>query len=163
GGKSDGLTLLSGFVYLNIGTEIGKDFKDTLGRVKAQMDELKEDYLGLGDYPGFGMFFNVVPYVLGKWVGQWIFSRPKRKNELVPSFTNTGIITDEGVNFGDANATEAWITPSLTLSGKYGMVVCASTFRERINLNIGCVGSSEEHDIADKVLDEMVRQLGECG
>ena len=64
-GRGEAICNLSGFVYLNIGQTVGETFNDTVSLVHHQMDFMKKDYIGLGDYPVI-LFSKAFPFALNR-------------------------------------------------------------------------------------------------
>ncbi len=150
---------LTGFVQLNIGSGIEKDFDSTLDRVKMTYSRLIDDYLGLG-INRFDIFrIRIIPFCIARQlftvfsiINSWI--TPK---EIAPWLSNIGAIDSELLNFGDQKITESYIAAPPTNSPVFAIAV--NGFKSSITISIGFSEPNIEKSLVDRLLDYVEEEL----
>lgn len=135
--KGQAICNLSGFMHLNIGSEIEKKFAETLGRVKKNFTDLNNDYLGLG-VTRFNLFgYKMLPFFLAKTICA-AYSRCSRilnPKGVAPWLTNLGRIDEKLLDFGKEKITDSFLTAPPTNPPVFA--VAFSGFNKTITLSIG--------------------------
>lgn len=160
GNKAGGICNLSGLFKLNAGTELGASLADTIQLIHDRMQERKADCLGLGDCRFF-MFGGILPYPWAVW-GFKIFNRLNRllsSTEVSPGLTNMGEISREQVDFGEATAVDAFLTPPLVFPPFF--VIGLSGFAGSITMSAGFCESAVAKTAVAGLFDTVEKELAE--
>lgn len=163
GGNGEAIGNLSTFFHLNIGTDIGTNFEDTVKQVQQTLHPLKNDFLGLGFYQPRSIYLKgIIP---SPWA-RWLFNRMIRCNQwltsgtVCPRLTNTGIIDEKQLKFDHLAVSDCYIAPPICHPPIFMPVL--SGFRETLTL---CIGFSEASKNRMKMndfinlLDDELKQL----
>ncbi|MBF0121734.1 MAG: hypothetical protein HQK79_23130 [Desulfobacterales bacterium] len=157
GNKGGAICNLSGFVHVNIGRNLGKDFEHTLIKAKNCMDSYKADYLGLGDFPSF-VLFKLLPF---KWFQKVISFALKSmmvdEKTVIPVLTNMGIIYLQPDSFKGSTIKDIFLTPPVMFPPILGIGITG--FKEFITISVGICGSKKNSSIIKNLFDKVVDQL----
>lgn len=140
GGKIEGLCNFSPAVICNIGPDIGKNFDETVLKVKSEMDKKKS----LFPFPGLNMIvkidiiFKLLPYILLKKLFKRVF-----RNTTI-TMTNMGIIDKNKLMFDDAEIKDAFITSSIRYKCPPSFQMAVSTFNDCMTFSISLYGSESD-------------------
>jgi NRPS condensation-like uncharacterized protein len=133
GRRADGLCNLSGFMYLNLGRELGHSYTDTVIRVKETTDRIKGLWPGLG-YP-IGSWLSFAPMPLGLIDASADLVRMCLLPWMPPVLTNMGAIDDELLDFGDVSLHAAHLI--VPTSHPPGLIMGLSGYRGSITFSAG--------------------------
>jgi len=105
--------------------ELGDDLTGTVSLVKAEIDRLKQDYMGLGFVFGSYLATLLQPFGLMKRFVRFLFSRMIASGNMPPALTNMGIIDEAKLDFGAPELASAVICvpvnqPPLFVTGLSG-------------------------------------------
>lgn len=152
---------LSGFFYLDLGREIGASFDDTLFAARNRINDLKADYLALGNFPITTLAFKALPLdaSLGfhDFLGRLQKKQAKTTGRVAPLFTNTGAFGDFRADFGSVNATNGYITT--TVAYPPVVSVCLSGFKGGLTLTSGFCESFIARPLVENFLDTLLAEL----
>jgi NRPS condensation-like uncharacterized protein len=151
--RAGGICNLSGFEYVNLGTDPGKDFSSTLNRVSAITKARKASYCGLSE-ACLTPLATLMPY---PWMAKMVDygSRKKAVQKKVPHLlTNTGLIPPEIVTF-DQQPHAAWILPSVLFPPAFLTLV--SGYGESLTMSTGV--SQGSYALVDAFFDQMIAEL----
>ncbi len=148
---------LSSFYFVNLGYELGTSFKETLARVKKQIDKLKADYFGLSFI--FGSYLNSLPYpfALARILLRKFFHRIQLSGNMPPGMTNMGTIDDRLLDFGNPRVSTAMLAtpasnPPMLVSGLTG-------FRDSLSFSIGFYESAVVRAKMEELFETVEREL----
>jgi len=135
GGRGAALCNLSSFYFPTLGGELGDGFDETLAGVKARIDAMKPDYLGLGFLFGGYLQIAAWPFAMKKAFIRGMFANAIRTGNTSPAMTNLGPIEDAPLDFGAPRVSAAEVVvpsacPPLFVSGLSG-------FRDTLTLSAG--------------------------
>ena len=104
--KAETLCGLSGFIYMNIGRDLGDSLKETALLVNRHMNAIKQDYPGLGgSFPLTYLFFKTLPLPIALFPHSFMAGQMKKQyiypGKIAPLLTNTGTIDKKRVGFGE--------------------------------------------------------------
>jgi len=158
-GSSLGICNLSNFSYINIGCGRGASLVETTAKIKNEMKAMKDDYIGLGDYPFVAPCFKVLPFSCSRKLFNNLALRPIKTGNAPPVFSNVGIIDAEQLSFTDTQVTEAYIIGATFTPPFFGAAL--SSFREIITLSISfyetAIKKSEVKYFLDRIEYELPR------
>ena len=162
--KAEAICNLSGFIYLDIGRNLGDNFEDTLSRVHKQMNFFKSDYIGLGNFPVSIPVFKLLPLPFALWIHDQMGNIQKKEamnnGKISLLLTNTGFIDPQKLLFGNSHVLNAFITPPITFPPI--LAICASTFNQNLNLGTGFCETMISKDAVEELLDKMETELIRC-
>ena len=156
GGQGEAICNLSTFFLLNIGTDIGATFEDTVKRVQQALHPLKKDYLGLGFYPP--VLINLKRIIPSTWA-RGLCNRMLRFNQwltsgaVCPRLTNMGIINDKNLIFDDIPVSDCCITAPVCHPPI--IMPAISGFKESMTLSLGYSGAGKNR----KKISEFINRL----
>jgi NRPS condensation-like uncharacterized protein len=99
-GKADALCMLSGVYSVIMKDYVDDGFLETLFKIKAQIDEQKENYLGLGIMLVLYFMLSPYPFFIKKRSVKKQWRENLAKEKVPPGMTNLGPIDNQKVNFG---------------------------------------------------------------
>jgi NRPS condensation-like uncharacterized protein len=142
--KAGTICNLSATLHLNLGTNIGKTFSDTLDRVNKEMNVIKNNYPGLVGRGFFAILMNLLPYTMLKKKLIEISNKPNYFI-LPPWMINFGIINETMINFDHAIVNELYIAQFLSCSDKVSFQLGITGFKDCITLSV-CYQGNEDTD-----------------
>ena len=96
GGRGAALCNLSSFMFQpNLGYELGEDFADTLDAVKAQIDPIKADMIGLPFMLVAYLLMGALPFAWRRSMVRRMFGRMISSGNMPPTMTNMGRVDHE--------------------------------------------------------------------
>jgi NRPS condensation-like uncharacterized protein len=125
---------LSGWYFLNLRKNLGRDLRETLSEVKRQSEFIKKDFIGLG-FNLFGyIILRPIPYRIRTWYMNQNIKLFNRVGNMPPTLTNMGRIGHESLCFSPAKVVDAFMlvpptTPpvlGIGLSGCRGCLTLSS-------------------------------------
>jgi len=157
GERGGAICNLSGFVFPNIGTELGQDMDATCGKVREVMARLKDDCIGLGIYPSVTPLNKLLPLAWrGRITGKFMDMIINGSN-LPPIITNMGPIDEARLDFGSVGVRRAYLFPPFGLPPAF---LCGlSGFGESLTLSSGYCASSVDPQVAEGFLDRILVEL----
>jgi NRPS condensation-like uncharacterized protein len=112
GGRAGGVCNLSAFEYLNIGSEIGGSFDETLERVVAATSGRKADWLGVMEI-SLTPAVAVLPYAALGRLFISVFNKGIRDGVMPNALTNMGPIERGDVDFDGAPKSAHLVVPAM--------------------------------------------------
>ena len=158
-GKAGAICCLSSFFYSNIGTDLGVDFEDTLGKVVADIGFQKTDYLGLGDYPAIAFFMDVLPFSIGLKALTSIITVALGSGQYKGALTNLGIIDEDLFRFDGPEVTDAYILVPVSTSMGNVLITGTTTFKDTITLASGFMGSEQDQAHMERIYKAVSEEL----
>ncbi len=160
GDNKKAIANLSGFCYLDLGTDIDGDFDSTLELVGKAMKNKKERMMGLTDWIASIFAFKMLPFkVISKIIKPAILSRVE-KGHYPPAITNFGIIDQDRFKLGGVEVKRAYMTAPAMYSPFFTMAV--STFNNEVTLSSG-ISSNVDMLAVKKVLKGAANIVGTLG
>lgn len=157
-GKSRAICNLIGLVSLKTDQNPGAPFDDTLLRVRAQMNVLKEDCLGLGTYSYFVILHTILPCSWNQWLfRKMVDAASNNPHQISNGYSNVGIIDTEQLNFGDIKISDAYITMPVMRSPFFAIAI--SRFGESMTLSTSFTGVSVNKPIVEQLLRRIKKEL----
>lgn len=147
----------SNFAYTNIGQKLGATFDETTVKVRKDMNVMKSDYIGLGDYPLAVLCFKGLPFSCSRRLFLKVARRPIKTGNAPPVFSNLGIIDSEQLVFADVAVTDAYLIGATFFPPFFGMAL--STFRDSLTLSISFFKSTIKKSIVERFLDRIEYEL----
>lgn len=134
---------LSGFIYMNIGRDLGKTLQETAFLVNRYMNDIKNDYPGLGgSFPLTYLFFKTLPLPFSLFLHTVMANQMKKHyifpGKVAPILTNTGVLEKDPLTFGDISPTNVYFSAPLSYPPVFATTI--TTYEEQISF---CVGFSE--------------------
>jgi NRPS condensation-like uncharacterized protein len=145
------LTNLSSMVGTQIAYLPDEGFADTLGRVKAIMDENKVGGIGLNAFVKLDLTFRL----LGDKSANRIL-RTKLKNPLI-CMTNIGVLDADRLALGEARPYDAFMCGSVKYKPYFQLAM--SSFAGEITLSVNEYGSAADRESIHAFLDEVEAEL----
>ena len=156
-GHGQSVSNLSGWYFLNLGTDLGKDIVETIVKVKEQTAFLKNDYMGLG-FNLFGyMILRPLPYAIRTWYMNMNIRMFNRIGNMPPTLTNMGRIDHKSLCFRPAEVTDAFLLVPPTTPPVLGMGL--SGCRGALTLSSGVFKSAVPIDDIKELFDRFDREL----
>jgi NRPS condensation-like uncharacterized protein len=156
-GRGDAVANLSGWYFLNLGMDLGKDLVRTLVKVKKQTSFLKHDYLGLG-FNLFGyLILRPIPYLIRTCYMNLNIRMFNRIGNMPPTLTNMGLIDHQSLHFGPAQVTDVFllVPPAVPPVLALGLSGC----RGALTLSAGVFESAVPLDHIENLFDAFDREL----
>ncbi len=156
-GHGESVSNLSGWYFLNLGIDQGKDIGETLVKVKGQTELLKNDYIGLG-FNLFGyMILRPIPYKIRTWYMNMNIRLLNRIGNTPPTLTNMGRIDHESLGLHPAEVADAFLLVPPTTPPVLGMGL--SGCRGALTLSSGVFESAIPRDRIEDLFDRFDREL----
>lgn len=147
---------LSGWVYANFGTKIGRNLEETASLVGREMRRLKTDTLGLAQAPMLWLLNHCVPLKWESGVYRRLMKAFTKNNSFAPSLTNMGPIDAARLDFGTA-LQRAYLMVPLLFPPVFGAGV--SGFRDSLTLSVGFCASGTDPLIMEHLFDHWLQEL----
>lgn len=152
-GESQGATNLTSMVVCNIGSDIGNEMLDTLGKVKIAMTKLKNDYPGLHGLPLLRGVFKYAPYMLAKFLIGTFF-----KNPLL-GISNIGIIDEKAVMFNGKKPEYLYWTGSIKYPPYYQLAL--TTYLNQITFSTAVYGTKNDRIMIKRLFRYIANEIEE--
>lgn len=156
-GKSGGIRNLSNFSCINIGSEIGASFEDTLIKVRNEMNTMKANFLGLGDYPFGSLFFKGLPFAWSRKLLDRSLTLLYKTGNAPPVLSNAGIIDSEQLVFGDVTVDDACLIGATLFPP--ALAIGLSSFGESLTLSISFFESAIKKSVVERFFDRIEYEL----
>ena len=148
---------LSGWYFLNLRKNLGRDLGETLTEVKRQSGFIKKDYIGLG-FNLFGyMILRPIPYRIRTWYMNQNIKLFNRLGNMPPTLTNMGRIDHEKLSFRPATVLDAFLLVPPTTPPVLGMGL--SGCRGSLTLSSGIFESAIPRDRIEKLFEYFDSEL----
>ena len=142
---------LTGSLICNIGRIAGETFRDTLSKVREEMNKKKEAHAEMNRILQISVLSKLMPY--GKLKEQLM----NVKMPPIPLVTNVGIIDEADINFNNIAVEDAYVTGAISLKDYFSMAY--STFHKTFTFSIGFAGGEEQHQKAEEFLNNLKTEL----
>jgi NRPS condensation-like uncharacterized protein len=142
---------LTGSLICNIGSDIGKNFNDTLVKVMEEMTYKKKVHAEMNMLSTVILLSKLMPYT--KLKEQLM----NRRMPPIPLVTNVGIINSSDLNFDGITVEHSYITGAIS----YGNYFCLgySTFEKETTFSIGFTGGEIQKQKAMRFLSVFKSEL----
>lgn len=148
-----GITNYAGNCVCGIAIDPREPLEATFAKISSQMQEYKIGKISLQQVIGWDLAVRFISFAKLK----------KGFTRQVPAsmvaFTNPGILDTAGLDFDGAPIRSAYMTASIKPRPYFQ--VLASTFEGACTLTCNVYGSQQEQQFADRVLDDIVREISE--
>ncbi|SHH45910.1 hypothetical protein [Clostridium intestinale] len=151
--KAEGICNLCTNLTCDIGSEIGTEFEQTLGKVKRVMDKEKLNIACVKSINLMEKVFDIFPYKLARGIVKKKFTNP------LIAFTNIGILDKTRLKFGKVEITKAYMTGSIKYSPYFQLAI--STFDNQAILSVNLYGTQSDRNTISFFLDKLVKELNE--
>lgn len=155
--RGEAICNLSGFVHLNIGTELGSNFHDTCMRVRDAMSVIRAGFPGLGDLSLAAIVFKWFPFFLARRQFNFLLRRLIRTGNIPPILTNWGAILPERADFGDTPVAHAFGAPPAVSPPFFSLTV--TSFRETLTLCSGFFENTIARPKVEHLFDRLEEEL----
>jgi len=145
------LTNLSSTVIARLRYKHEEDFENTLGRVKATMDEKKGSEIGLNGF----IKLNLTYRIFGDRIANCLL-RSSLKNPLI-CMTNVGILDSARISFGDRRPRDAFLCGSIKYKPHFQLAM--SSYEGELTLSTNLYGSAGDRDRILSFFDEIEAEL----
>jgi len=126
-------------------------FADTLGRVKAAMDEKKDRDIGLNGFIKLHLVYTLLP---NRTVNLRLRSR--LKNPLI-CMTNVGILDSDRISFGDLRPRDVFMCGSIKHKPHFQLAM--SSYDGELTLSSNLYGNASDRERVMSFLDEVEREF----
>jgi NRPS condensation-like uncharacterized protein len=145
------LTNLTSTVVTGLEYRPEQSFEDTLGEVKAIMDEKKGGDIGLNSF----IKLNLIYRTLGDRIARRLL-RSVLNNPLI-CMTNVGILDPTRLSFGDLRPNDAFLCGSIKYRPYFQLAM--SSYEGEITLSVNLVGSADDRNSILSFFDEIAAEL----
>jgi NRPS condensation-like uncharacterized protein len=145
------LTNLTSTVSTHLRCRKSESFHDTLGRVKALMDERKRSYFGLNGFIKLDRIYRILGSRLANLILMW-----RLKNPLI-AMTNMGVLDSKRLQFGHQRPTDAFLSSSIKYRPYFQLAV--SCYDGKITLSSNLLGTKSDRNCILSLLDELADEL----
>lgn len=136
GRKAEGICNLTSNIVCDIGEDIGKTFRDTLLKVKCEMDAEKKSYSCLNGPFMLENLFRTLPYKTAKKILGSVYKNPPI------AMTNIGIIDKNKLMFDELNIKDVFICGSIKYKPYFQIAI--TTFDNEVTLSINFCGTESD-------------------
>ncbi|MGA2577580.1 MAG: hypothetical protein ABSH24_16290 [Bryobacteraceae bacterium] len=150
-GSSMSLTNLTSTVITRLEYRSDEGFEDTLGRVKAAMDEKKNSDIGLNGFIKLDLLYRIC--------GNRIANRTLRstlKNPLI-CMTNVGILDAARICFGNLRPRDAYLCGAIKYKPHFQLAI--SSYAGELTLSANLYGSVSDRDRILSFFDAIAAEL----
>jgi NRPS condensation-like uncharacterized protein len=154
--KTEAICNLSGALHVALERKKAESFSDTLERIKASMDKLKENYPGLDSVSGLEYLFSQGYIRMEKYLAESAIMS-KKYNVTFPLLSNFGIL--EEYQFGKLSMIKGFITSPIMYQP--GFMLGASTFNGEMTFSIGYCGQENAKQV-NSFLNAFFKELPKC-
>jgi NRPS condensation-like uncharacterized protein len=149
------LANLSSTVITRLEYRPEESFADTLGRVKAVMDEKKEVDMGLNAFIKLDLIYKLFPNRMANRL-----LRSSLKNPLI-CMTNVGILDSARISFGDLRPRDVFMCGSIKHKPHFQLAM--SSYDGELTLSSNLYGNASDRKRVLSFFDEIERELArEC-
>jgi NRPS condensation-like uncharacterized protein len=145
------LTNLTSTVITQLEYRPEQSFEDTLGKVKAIMDEKKSGDIGLNSF----IKLNLIYRILGDRIARRLL-RSVLKNPLI-CMTNVGVLDPARISFGKLRPNDAFLCGSIKYRPYFQLAM--SSYEGEITLSVNLLGSADDQDSILSFFDEIAAEL----
>ncbi len=145
------LTNLSSTVIISASVNREETFEETLRKINAQMNEKKDNYLGMSTF----LKLSVLYKICGKKVGYQLLQKSLHNPSIC--MTNIGVIDTELLDFKDSPIQSAFICGSIKYRPHFQLAI--SSFNQKMTLCVNLYGSREDQDKFQTFLNRMDQEL----
>ena len=145
------LANLSSTVITRLEHRPDEGFADTLGRVKAEVDEKKDGDIGLNGFIKLDLIYRLLPARMANRL-----MRSSLKNPLI-CMTNLGILDSARIVFGDSRPRDAFMCGSIKYKPHFQLAM--SSYDGELTLSSNLYGSEDDRQRILSFLDEVEREL----
>ena len=146
-GTKTSICSLTGSLICNIGKIEGNTFKETLTRVREEMNKKKEVHAEMNRISQISVLSGIIPY------GKLKEKLMNVKMPPIPLVTNIGIINPADINFNDIAVDDAFVTGAIAFQNNFSMGY--STFQKVMTFSIGYKGG----EIQERKVNEFFGNL----
>jgi NRPS condensation-like uncharacterized protein len=150
-GRSMSLTNLTSTVITRLECNAAESFENTLGRVKAIMDEKKVSDIGLNGFMKLDVMFRTF--------GNRIANRQLKritKNPLI-GMTNVGILDSTQISFGGLRPSDAYLCGSIKYKPHFQLAM--SSYEGELTFSVNLYGSVGDRDRILSFFDAIQAEL----
>ncbi len=156
-GKGEVVGNLSGWYFLNLRKDLGRDLRETLNKLKRLSRFIKKDYIGLG-FNLFGyMILRPIPYRIRTWYMNQNIKLFNRVGNMPPTLTNMGRIDHKSLVFRPAEVVDAFLLVPPTTPPVLGMGL--SGCRGSLTLSSGIFESAVPRVCIEDLFEHFDREL----
>lgn len=155
-GESSLIRNCLGALYPSITREPDEGFDDTLTRIKEIMKAIKVDNPGIGEPLYLGLFFKL-GFGGARRISDKIMERLIKSGKSHPFLSNLGIIDEQRLDFGDAEATDAFVLSLVDYSPHFMLAV--STYRNTMTFTVGCCNATTQRPVIERFFELFESEL----
>ena len=145
------LTNLTSTVVTQLEYRPGQSFEDTLGEVKAMMDEKKSGNIGLNRFIKLDLVYRIFGVrIAGRLL------RSTLKNPLI-CMTNVGILDPARICFGELRPSDAFLCGSIKYKPYFQLAM--SSYQGEITLSVNLFGSADDRSSILAFFEELASEL----
>lgn len=149
--NNSGICNLMGSIMCNIGREIGTTFKETLYKVRDEMNSQKQKHSDMYALSSISVISAFMSYY--KLKENYV----NHKMPPVPLVSNIGLIYPDEINFDNIPVEDAFITGTISLGDFFCMAY--STFHKEMTFSIGYIGGKIQDQKVDDFLSRFKTEL----
>jgi NRPS condensation-like uncharacterized protein len=150
-GGASSLTNLTSTVSTELKCRPAECFEDTLGRVKALMDQRKRSNFGLN---GFIKLDRTYRFLRDRMANRLLMAK---LNHPLISMTNMGILDSTRISFGDQRPRDAFLCGSIKNKPYFQLAV--SSYDGELTLSVNLLGSTSDRDRIRSLFDAIEDEL----
>jgi len=150
-GEFEALTNLSSTVTTYMTYAPGEEFEETLGRVKAVMDDKKGSEMGLNAFIKLRMLYTLLSNKTAN-----LRLRQGIKNPLI-CMTNIGILDSERMSFGNLRPRDAFMCGSIKYKPHFQLAM--SSYDGELTLSSNLYGNTQDKEQILSFLEEVEKEL----
>jgi len=157
-GRGDSICNLAAMFLLNIGSEIGANFSETIEKVSTAMEKYKKGDLGMGD-KRYALFrLRILPFSLTRKIYRYhqIFKFIIGPKSVPPIFSNAGVLNSEHFDFG-IEITDAYLVPPVAFPP--GFFISFTSFRNTLTMGTGFCESALNRANVESMFDYCESEL----
>lgn len=160
--KAATLCGLSGFIYMNIGRDLGETLQDTALLVNRHMNGIKKDYPGLGgSFPMTYLFFKMLPLPIALSLHSFMAGQMKKQyiypGKIAPLLTNTGVLEKERLTFGEIFPEAVFFSAPLSYPPVFATTI--TTYEEQMTFCAGFSAKSLPREAVKHFFQSMAQEL----
>lgn len=146
--KAKGICNLTSMIMCNIGSDLGKDFDETVKKVSKEMNKNKDGFPGLYGLSSLNLLFKLVPFKAAKKLISKHYGNP------MIGMTNIGIINSDKLVFGKTRVEDSFITGSIKHPPYFQLAL--TSFKNSITFSVNLYCSK---DVDGKLINEFYSLL----